>query len=508
MDWTIAGSVRYWVTRKENEPCLISNGATYTWSDVFDRSCRIGQGLIQADLQPQDRVIYLGKNNAEFFEILVGASMAGAVTAAVNWRLVPRELLYIINHSRARVLFVETHFLPQLEQIRSQFAHVEQVIVIGGTGPDAFDRWLLRQIPKDPEVPMRATDTAFQMYTSGTTGHPKGAMFSNAAVRATSPMAEMIGAGEDSVILVAMPVFHASGSSLGVLALTVGATSVIAREAAPDHLLQLIERHRVTMSTFVPVVLKTLLECPEVRTRDLSSLDTIAYAASPISPELLRACLARFGCKFIQIYGMTETNGVTALSPEDHLNDLHPERLLSGGRALPGVSLRVVDPMTGEDVDDGVFGEVWIKSPTNMTGYWDSPEETSAGVTPDGYVRSGDGGYLQEGYLYLKDRIKDMIISGAENVYPIEVENILVSHPGIDDVAVIGVPSVKWGETVKAIVVRKSLAHDLSAADVIAYAKANLAGYKCPTSVDFVDELPRNASGKVLKRVLREQHTT
>jgi long-chain acyl-CoA synthetase len=259
------------------------------------------------------------------------------------------------------------------------------------------------------------------------------------------------------------------------------------------------------MTILVPAVLKMMVESPAIEHPDVSSLDIVAYAGSPITAELLRAVLGRFTCGFAQIYGMTETSGVTALLPEDHLDPDHPERLLSAGAALPGVSLRVVDPATGTDVEDGAYGEVWIKASTNMLGYWDLPAETEAALTPDGYVRSGDGGYLLDGYLYLKDRIKDMIVSGGENVYPIEVENVLIAHPGINDVSVIGVPSSRWGETVKAIVVREPSAEPVTATEVIACAKANLAGYKCPTSVEFVDELPRNATGKVLKRILRRQ---
>jgi long-chain acyl-CoA synthetase len=512
-DCPIAGALRYWVTRKPEAACVVCEDSVLSWRQAYDRACRLGQGLIGTGVRRQDRVMYLGKNRSEFFEILAGTSMAGAVTAAVNWRLVPREMLYIINHSRARVLFVEADFLGHVEAIRAELEFVSTLVVIagparrGGSSPAAgvldYEPWLAEQVARDPRVAVARDATVFQMYTSGTTGLPKGAMFSNAAVQATDSMAAVIGVDESSVVLVAMPVFHAAGSSLGILALRQGATMVIAREVVPDRLLELIAEHRVTMSTLVPSVLKMLLERPTIDSTDLSSLDTIAYAASPISPGLLAASLARFRCKFVQIYGMTETNGVTALYPEDHLDPAHPERMRSGGRALTGVTLRIVDPLTGREAGEGEFGEVWIKAPTNMQGYWDSAQETSAALTADGYVRSGDGGFVSAGYLYLKDRIKDMIVSGAENIYPIEVENVLITHPDINDVAVIGVPSQKWGETVRAVVVRERPDAELTADEVIAYAKANLAGFKCPTSVEFIDQLPRNPSGKVLKRVLR-----
>jgi long-chain acyl-CoA synthetase len=508
-DWAIAGSLRYWVARKPQAPCITFEGTTWTWQDVFRRASQLGQALLSAGAQPQDRVAYLGKNRAEFFEILAGASMAGGVMGAVNWRLTPREILKVINHSGAKVLFVEPAFLGHVEQIQDQLTSVRTVVIVGDDvglpGAVGYESWLGQQVAKDPEVPVAADDTALQIYTSGTTGLPKAAMFSNRATRAYLPMAELVHVNDDSVILVAMPVFHAAGASLGILSFIQGAHMIIAREAAPDELLPLISEHRVTMTTLVPAVLKMLVESPARSGSDLSSLETIAYAASPISPDLLRASLAAFSCRFLQIYGLTETNSATTLLPEDHLDPEHPDRMHSVGRPMSAVTLRIVDPVTGDEVAEGDFGEVWIKAPTNMSGYFDAPVETAATITPDGFIRTGDGGFVVDGYLYLKDRIKDMIVSGGENVYSVEVENVLIEDPRINDVAVIGVPSEKWGESVKAIVVREPGVASLTAGEVIAYAKANLAGYKCPTSVEFVDELPRNPSGKILKRVLRQQ---
>jgi long-chain acyl-CoA synthetase len=508
-DWAIAGPLRRWAAVKPDNPCLSYESVTLTWREVLDRASRVAQGLVSAGLRPQDRVGYLGKNRPEFFEILAGASMAAGVTVPLNWRLAPREILTIINDCRPKVLFVEEEFPGLLGSLRQQLRSVDTVIVIGSgarsAGTPGYEAWLGEQIAADPGVPMSSTDIAFQTYTSGTTGVAKGVMFTNAAVKATEPMTSVTRVGESSVVLVAMPVFHLTGSSLGILAMNLGASTVIARDADPESLLTLIAKEHVTMTILVPAVLKMMVESPAIEHADVSSLDIVAYAGSPITAELLRVVLGRFTCGFAQIYGMTETSGVTALLPEDHLDPDHPERLLSAGTALPGVSLRVADPATGTDAEEGSYGEVWIKAPTNMLGYWDLPAETEAALTPDGYVRSGDGGYLLDGYLYLKDRIKDMIVSGGENVYPIEVENVLIAHPGINDVSVIGVPSPRWGETVKAVVVRETSAEPVTATDVIAFAKASLAGYKCPTSVEFVDQLPRNATGKVLKRVLRQQ---
>jgi acyl-CoA synthetase (AMP-forming)/AMP-acid ligase II len=255
----------------------------------------------------------------------------------------------------------------------------------------------------------------------------------------------------------------------------------------------------------VPAVLMLLLMTPSISSTDLSSVRTIFYGASPIAEEVLVRCLATFGCQFCQVYGMTETTGaITALRAEDHDPD-GPRRGLLRSAGLPhlSVELRIVDPDSGEDAAIGAVGEVWTRSPYNMAGYWRKPDETAATINPEGWLRTGDAGYFDaDGYLFLHDRMKDMIVSGGENIYPAEVENVLLSHPVVADAAVIGVPDAKWGETVKAIVVLAPGA-ELDVAAVITYCRDNLAHFKCPTSVDTIDALPRNPSGKILKRELR-----
>jgi long-chain acyl-CoA synthetase len=248
-----------------------------------------------------------------------------------------------------------------------------------------------------------------------------------------------------------------------------------------------------------------MLMMPGVADMDFSKLQYVVYGASPISVEVLSKSIETFRCKFIQAYGLTETTGaIVTLMPEDH--DPHgpnAHRLRSAGKPMGGVDLRIVDPDTGDDAPQGEVGEIWSRTGQNMKGYWNKPEETAKTITDDGWLKTGDAGYLDaDGYLYIHDRVKDMIISGGENIYPAEIENVLMSHPGIADVAAIGVPSEKWGETVKAIVV-KAEGQDPTPDEIIAFARERLAHYKCPTSVDFTDALPRNPSGKILKRELR-----
>jgi long-chain acyl-CoA synthetase len=253
-------------------------------------------------------------------------------------------------------------------------------------------------------------------------------------------------------------------------------------------------------------VLQFLLQMPDLEDVDFSALEYLIYGASPISEDVLRRAMQTFGSKFVQAYGLTETTGaIVSLAPEDHDPDNRPDLLRSAGKPWPWVELRIVDH-DGDDAADGEVGEIWTRSAQNMKGYWNMPEATAEVIGPDGWLRTGDAGYMKDGYVYLYDRVKDMIVSGGENVYPAEIENVLMSHTDIEDAAVVGVPDERWGEAVKAIVVR-SEGSKVSEAELIDFARKNLAGYKCPKSVDFVaGPLPRNPSGKLLKRVLREPY--
>jgi long-chain acyl-CoA synthetase len=370
----------------------------------------------------------------------------------------------------------------------------------------SFEAWIEGCPAEDPGHVGRPEDICMQLYTSGTTGLPKGVMLSNANLStAISEAGHTFAITDDTVSLVAMPLFHIGGSGWALCAMSRGGRSVILRDVDPNVLLSLIAGEHITEMFVVPAVLMLLLATPAISSTDLSSLRFIFYGASPIGEDVLVRCMSAFGCGFCQVYGMTETTGaITALQSHDHDPD-GPRRALlrSAGQPHPHVEIRVVDPDSGDDTALGLVGEIWTRSPYNMAGYWRKPDETARTVDADGWLRTGDAGYLDaEGYLYLHDRMKDMIVSGGENVYPAEVENVLLSHPAVQDAAVIGVPDDRWGETVKAIVVLVPEA-SLDAAGVIEHCRQNLAHYKCPTSVDTIDVLPRNPSGKILKRELR-----
>jgi len=345
-----------------------------------------------------------------------------------------------------------------------------------------------------------------QFYSSGTTGRPKGVMLTNgnlfAGVFANNASLRF---GASSVNLVVMPTFHVAGGAWALMGLYNGVPNVLLRDVDPATIVRVIPEYGITHTVLVPAVIQFLLMVPGVDEADFSSMEVLVYGASPISEEVLTRAVRLFGCDFLQAYGMTETTGgCVLLPPEDHDPDgPNAHRLRAAGRPGPNTEVRVVDAATLEDVPTGEVGEILIHSPQNMKGYWHMPEATAETILEGGWLRTGDAGYLDaDGYLYIHDRVKDMIISGGENVYPAEVESALMAHPAIADVAVIGVPDERWGETPKAIVVPVP-GSDLAADDVIAFARDRLAHYKCPTSVDFVNELPRNPSGKVLKKDLR-----
>ncbi len=344
-----------------------------------------------------------------------------------------------------------------------------------------------------------------QLYTSGTTGLPKGVMLTNGNCSGLMDVAEAWDVDETSVSLVAMPLFHIGGSGWANVALARGGTDVLVPMVDPAGLIDTIEQSQITNAFLVPAVLQMMCAVPGAENRDYSSLRSIAYGASPITTAALTRTLEVFRAPLFQVYGLTETTGaITELSATDHDPGGPRQHLLrSAGRPYPWVELKAVDPATGEQCDPGEVGEIWTRSRQNSPGYWSKPDDTAAAFDADGWLHTGDAGYLDaDGFVFLTDRIKDMIVTGAENVYPIEVESALSEHPEVADVAVIGVPDERWGETVKAVVVRRP-GSGLSEEELLAWAKDHLAGFKRPRSVDFVEELPRNPSGKLLKRVLR-----
>ena len=480
-----------------------------TYRELDERASCVAQGLIGFGQKPGARVGYLGKNCDRYFEVLLGAFKARAVIVGVNWRLAPPEIAYVLNDAGCEAIFVGQEYYAIIEKILPDCPKLRDVIAMDGGHPSwpDYESWRDAQQTRDPMLPVGPGDDVIQLYTSGTTGHPKGVQLTNAnylsifSCLGSAPLGRY---EPEDVVLIAMPFFHVAGVNIGLLALAQGAQGIVLGETDPAEILRLIGEKKVSYAFLVPALILFVLQNPAASATDFSSLKNISYGASPISDEVLLRAKEVFGCEFLQVYGLTETTGGgTFLLPEDH----EPARgkLRSCGRPAPGHEIRVVGG-DGKPVPMGEVGEIQIRSGNVMKGYWNKADATAKAICGEGWFSTGDAGFFDEdGYLYIHDRVKDMIVSGGENIYPAEVENAIMGHPGVADVAVIGVPDERWGEAVKAIVVKKpGVAPDPS--DIIAHARERIAGYKLPKSVDFIDALPRNPSGKVLRRELREPY--
>jgi len=498
-DLRVADVIRRHARERPQSVALRHGERELTYAALDERSSRLAQALLAHHVGVGTRVAYLDRSSPEVVELLFAASKIGAVLVPLNWRLAVPELAAVLADSGAPVLIAGPAFRDVAERVRPP-----RLIVVG----EDYERWLEAHEPSDPGSRGEAGDVIVQMYTSGTTGVPKGVLTTHGNLAVTAQTSLRWGFDERSVSLTPLPMFHIGGIGWAYCGLWHGATTVLVSDFDAAAVLDLLEHQRVTNAVLVPTMLQLLTAVPRAAERDYSALRAIAYGAAPITTPVLKASLRTFGCALFGLYGLTETTGgVIALEPEDHDPGGPREHLLrSAGRPYPWVELKIVDPVSAEALPPHSVGEVWLRGPNVTPGYFNRPAETAAALTSDGWLRTGDGGYVdEEGYLFLTDRIKDMIVSGGENVYPVEVEEALAQHADVDDVAVIGVPDGHWGEAVKALVVPRPSAQP-AAEDLIAFARERLAGYKLPRSVEFVDELPRTPSGKVLKRELRERH--
>jgi acyl-CoA synthetase (AMP-forming)/AMP-acid ligase II len=493
--------IRHWAEDRPDRLGLSEEDRHVTYAELEERTARVASALLAAGLKKGDRIAWLGKNSDLYFTLFYGAARLGVVMVPVGWRLAPAEWCFIINDTQARFLFTGPGFEDAGAAIKADLPHVERILSA------AEGRAFVETGVRGPFEPAGHHDAVLQLYTSGTTGNPKGAVLSNAnlfGLRKNALETELAYTkwDDDEVVLVAMPCAHIGGTGLGVMALAAGLPGLVQAEFTPDGVFDAIEQSGVTRFFIVPAALHILLQHPRCASVDYSRLRYILYGAAPIPLELLRQCLAMFKCEFIQAYGMTETTGtIVMLPPEDH-DPNGNDRMRSAGKALPGVELKIVDD-DGHELPSGDVGELLTRSSNNMIGYWNLPDATEKTMTEGGWIRTGDAGYLDaDGYLFIRDRVKDMIISGGENVYPAEVESAIYGHPDVLEVAVIGVPDDKWGEAVKAVCVPKPGA-TIDADSVIAWTREKIAGFKVPKSVDVIDALPRNASGKILRKDLR-----
>ena len=505
---SVADVARVQARRRGSAPALLFEGRSTTFAEVDAMASRVANALVASGVRTQDRIAYLSKNDDHFLPFLLGACKARATLAPFNFRLAAPEIARLIEDSGARIFVVGPDVVDLADQAVASLAAKPRRIALGfdREGYERRDAWIENAALDDPRLDADLQDDVIQLYTSGTTGLPKGVRLTNSNYLAAFELSATPGwlnyqPGE--TVLAAMPFFHVAGINVALLALASGARSAILRDAAPQLILDTIGRERVHHAFLAPALIQMLMHAPGIGSADLSSMKKLSYGASPISEDLLARASARFRCEFIQVYGMTETCGaVTLLTHAAH--DPAKGKLRSCGAAMPGVELKIVSA-DGAEVPRRAVGEVLIRSPLVTKGYWNKPETTAATIC-EGWIHTGDAAYMDEdGYVFIYDRVKDMIVTGGENVYPAEVENALFGHPAIADAAVIGVPDDDWGEAVKAIVVLKSGA-PRDAADIIAWVRARIAHFKAPKSVDFVDSIPRNITGKILRRELREPY--
>jgi fatty-acyl-CoA synthase len=499
----IVDAVRDQARRRPDAPAIRFEDRETDFA-AFDRlSSQAAQALRAAGVRAGERVGVLAKGTDDFFVLWFGALKVGACLCPVNWRLAPPEIGFVLKDAGCRVVVCGAEYAAVIEGLADcDLSAIVQFEPGHASWPD-FRGWITGQPAEDPQHPAAPDDDVIQLYTSGTTGLPKGVQLTqdNYAALRRSAEAGWGNFGEGVPVLVAMPLFHVAGANMGMLSLLQGALAIVLAEASPPAILQALEAHRIRHAFLVPALINMILQTPGVEAADVSSLEGIYYGASPISEDVLLKAQARFaGARFVQLYGLTETIGVgTWLPPEAH--DPAMGKLRACGVPSPEIELRI--RTDGRDAAVGEVGEIEIRSPCVMKGYWNRPEATAEAIDAEGWFRTGDAGYRDaDGYVFLHDRVKDMIVSGGENVYPAEVENALFAHPAVADAAVIGVPDDRWGEAVKAVVVlRPGMGAD--AAEIIAHCRGRIAAYKTPKSVDFVDVLPRNPSGKVLRRELR-----
>jgi acyl-CoA synthetase (AMP-forming)/AMP-acid ligase II len=506
-------SLHYWAQEQPDAEFAVHDGMPLTYGAAAARVARMAGAL--AELPVGARVAMLSKNSVDLVLLYYAASLAGVVPVPMNYRLAPPEWAYIVNDSGAPLVLAEPDLAASFDRARTDMPGLRRSVVLSGTvGGHAaagdewtpVEQWLGDPLGEDVAFERRHHEV-MQCYTSGTTGKPKGAVLTQASVFNLLYQWRMcfpFGAGER--LLLVVPIYHVGGAFNSFHAVGHGGSMFMMTDFDPAAVVRALDEERITMAFLVPSMIQSCLGVADIEQRRYEQFRLLSYGASPIAEPTLRSALGIFACDFVQSFGMTECPCVTYLSADDHRRALRgePHLLESTGRAGPGSVVKIVDE-SGSEVPPGTVGEICGRGPQIMHGYWNLPEATAAALQ-GGWMHTGDAGYLDAaGYLFVKDRLKDMIVSGAENIYPREVENALFEHPGVADVAVIGVPSDQWGETVKAIVVRTN-GTAVTEDELIEHCRTRLAGFKRPRSVDFIDELPRNPSGKVLKRVLREPY--
>ena len=482
-----------------------------SFSEAEERVSGLAQTFLDLGAKHGDRVSMILPNCLEAVETIIAPMKVGMAIVPLNNRLSAREYIFILNNAGVSVLVYGQEYQDIVEEIRSQCPNLKWFIRVGDDGKEDvwYDDAVKGSDSQFPEIVYEPDQLAWLFYTSGTTGNPKGAMLSqrNLMVMMQQILLDMNPAIESDVILHAAPVTHGSGMLVFENIARGAANAFIPGMESfdPTRIFEAIEKYHVTTMFAVPTMVRLMTVSPDISRFDLSGLHTVVYGGGPMYTEHLEEALAIFGPIFVQLYGQAEAPMIcTVLPKEDHIVDGDPvrkERLGSAGRPVFGVHLAILDE-EGQELPSGGTGEICVRGDLVMLGYWDNPDATAEALR-NGWLHTGDVGHLDEsGYLFITDRMKDMIISGGANVYPREVEEAICKHPAVYEAAVIGVPDEKWGEAVKAFVALRP-DFEASEGDIIEHCRHDLAGYKKPKTVEFMDKLPKNAYGKILRRELR-----
>jgi len=482
----------------------------HTWLETRDRVARLAGGLHALGVSRGDRVAMLALNSDRYYEHFFAVAWAGAVLVPINTRLAPPEIAYWLDDSGSTVLLVDDGFADLLPKFRDDAKAIREIIHVGdGSAPAGMLSYEALIHDHEPVLDAASTgdDLAALFYTGGTTGRSKGVMLSHRNLTLNSlHMLALVDWHCDDVVLHAAPMFHLADGAVSFCSATLAANNCFIEAFDPTATLAAIEKYRVGAVLLVPTMVNMLVNHPDIGNYDISSLRSLLYGASPMPEAVIdRAIEVMPDVLFYQAYGQTETSPVlTVNGPASHLpGGPFADKMRAAGQPVPGVDVAILDA-AGAEVPRGVVGEICARGDTMMLGYWNRPEATAETIR-DGWLHTGDGGKMDEdGYVFIVDRVKDMIISGGENVYSAEVENAVHQHAAVAECAVIGIPHEKWGEQVHAIV-RLREGEELAAADLIAFCKTRIADYKCPRSVDFrTDPLPLSGAGKILKTELRK----
>ena len=502
----------YWAAKEPQAEFAVEANRRMTYKQAQTTVNRIANAMLAAGLRRGDRVAIVSRNSLEFVVLCFGAAKAGVVPVPINHQLAATQWSAIAGDAQVRVVFAGSEFVGGIDSIRDELGSVCMWIVLDSRVPPlewvTLHKWLVTAPATVPCVAVKPGDDLLQIYTSGTTGTPKGVVLTHRTVMANAnQINRVLQCRPHERSLVVLPMFHAAILPTTIAPLSCGSSIYILPRFDPVEVLDVLNSERISVATLVPTMIRLCVDRAANTAAPPKSLRTLYYGASPIDPQLLRRAMSTFACDFIQSYGMTEsTQAATFLVPSDHRVAMESDEglLLSAGRPAHDTEIMIVGD-NGEARPKGMPGEILIRGPQVMSRYWNRPAETTD-TLQDGWLRSGDIGVMdQNGYLYVQDRLKDIIVSGGENVSPKLVESVLCRHPAVQEAAVIGIPDDKWGEAVKGLVVLRP-GTSCTEIELIEYCRHKLSNAERPRTIDFVKDLPLSSTGKVLKRVLRDPY--